>query len=225
MSSYREVPPMDENYREAREKMVDTQLIPRGIRDPGVLNAMRKIPRHLFVEGPLGAEAYADHPLPIGQGQTISQPYIVALMTEALELTGSEKTLELGTGSGYQAAILAELSARVYTIERVKPLLDKAKEVLDRLGYGNIEYKLYNGTIGWEEHQPYDAIMVTAGAPRIPDPLLQQLADHGRLIIPLGNRYSQELIRVTKKGDSLVEKSFGGCRFVSLVGEHGWKEE
>jgi protein-L-isoaspartate(D-aspartate) O-methyltransferase len=170
-------------------------------------------------------EAYADHPLPIGEGQTISQPYIVALMTEALELTGSEKTLELGTGSGYQAAILAELSARLYTIERIQPLLEKARKVLEGLGYHNVEYKVYNGTMGWEEHQPYDAVMVTAGAPKIPQPLIDQLADRGRLIIPVGNRYSQELIRVTRKGGQLVEKSFGGCRFVSLMGEHGWKEE
>jgi len=213
------------DYSPARARMVNSQLTPRGIRDPRVIDAMRKVPRHLFLDEPHWPEAYDDHPLPIGHGQTISQPYIVALMTEALDLVGHEKTLELGTGSGYQTAVLAELSREVYTIERIEPLLVQAQRVLARLGYANIFFKLHDGTMGWEENQPYDAIMVTAGAPKIPDPLVNQLAEGGRLIIPVGNRFSQELVRVTKKGGSLIEKSFGGCRFVSLVGEHGWKEE
>jgi protein-L-isoaspartate(D-aspartate) O-methyltransferase len=214
----------DHDYRLAREKMVETQLVPRNITDPGVLAAMRKVPRHRFVEKGLLGEAYADHPLPIGHGQTISQPYIVALMTQALELTGTEYTLEIGTGSGYQTAILAELSRRVYTVERVKPLINGTMRLLDELGYTNIVYKTYDGTLGWEENSPYDAIIVTAGAPKIPEPLIGQLADRGRLVIPVGDRYTQELVRITRRKDKLVRKGFGGCRFVDLIGEHGWKD-
>jgi protein-L-isoaspartate(D-aspartate) O-methyltransferase len=216
---------MEENhdYRLAREKMVETQLIPRGISDKRVLAAVRKVPRHRFVGIGLLGEAYNDHPLPIGEGQTISQPYIVALMTEALELTGTEYTLEIGTGSGYQTALLAELSRRVYTVERVKPLMNGAIKLLDELGYTNISFKIFDGTLGWEENGPYDAIIVTAGAPQIPQPLIDQLAEKGRLVIPVGDRYSQELIRITRKKGRLVRKSFGGCRFVDLIGVHGWK--
>jgi protein-L-isoaspartate(D-aspartate) O-methyltransferase len=214
---------MVHDYKHARERMVKNQIIPRGIKDPRVLEAMRKIPRHLFVEEALRGEAYNDHPLPIGHKQTISQPYIVALMTEALELTGKEKTLEIGTGSGYQAAILAELSERVYTIERVRPLLVKARRILDELGYTNILFKVFDGTVGWKEFEPYDAIIVTAGAPQIPSPLIGQLAEGGRLLIPVGNRFSQELVKVTKKDGNLIERNLGGCRFVDLVGEYGWK--
>lgn len=214
---------MVHDYKHARERMVKNQIIPRGIKDPRVLEAMRKIPRHLFVEEALRGEAYNDHPLPIGHKQTISQPYIVALMTEALELTGKEKTLEIGTGSGYQAAILAELSERVYTIERVRPLLVKARRILDELGYTNILFKVFDGTVGWKEFEPYDAIIVTAGAPQIPSPLIGQLAEGGRLLIPVGNRFSQDLVKVTKKNGNLIERNLGGCRFVDLVGEYGWK--
>ena len=185
---------------------------------------MGKIHRHLFVEEALIGEAYNDHPLPIGHKQTISQPYIVALMTQALELTGKEKTLELGTGSGYQAAILAELSEKVYTIERLRPLMEKARKLLGELGYNNILFKAFDGTLGWKEHEPYDAIMVTAGAPKIPETLPGQLADGGRIIIPIGDKYSQELIKVTRKKNRYKEKNLGGCRFVDLIGEHGWKE-
>ena len=215
---------MAHDYRLAREKMVKNQLIPRGITDQGVLKAMGKIHRHLFVEEALIGEAYNDHPLPIGHKQTISQPYIVALMTQALELTGKEKTLELGTGSGYQAAILAELSEKVYTIERLRPLMEKARKLLGELGYNNILFKAFDGTLGWKEHEPYDAIMVTAGAPKIPETLPGQLADGGRIIIPIGDKYSQELIKVTRKKNRYKEKNLGGCRFVDLIGEHGWKE-
>ncbi len=211
-------------FAEKREKMVKEQLIRRGIHDKRVLDAMRKVPRHLFVPADLVEEAYNDYPLPIGYGQTISQPYIVALMTEALELSGDEKTLEIGTGSGYQTAILAELSKEVYTIERIISLLDKAKEVLKNLGYKNIFFKAGDGTLGWPENKPYDAIIVTAGAPKIPQPLLDQLADKGRLVIPVGDRFSQELIKVTKSKEGLIRENLGGCRFVNLIGIHGWKE-
>jgi protein-L-isoaspartate(D-aspartate) O-methyltransferase len=215
---------MTHDYRLARERMVKNQLIPRGIADENVLRAMGKIQRHLFVEEALVGEAYNDHPLPIGHKQTISQPYIVALMTEALELTGKEKVLEIGTGSGYQTAILAELADAVYTVERIEPLLEKSKDLLQSLGYKNIFFKAYDGTLGWEDFAPFDAIMVTAGAPKVPDPLLKQLADGGRMIIPIGNKYSQDLIRVTRVKDRFVEKNLGGCRFVDLIGEHGWKD-
>jgi protein-L-isoaspartate(D-aspartate) O-methyltransferase len=204
--------------------MVKTQLIPRGISNKLVLDAMRKVPRDKFVEEALTKEAYNDHPLPIGNKQTISQPYIVALMTEALELTGMEKTLEIGTGSGYQTAILAELSEKVYTVERIRDLMIKAKEVLAELDYMNIFFKGFDGTLGWEEFAPYDAIIVTAGAPKIPRPLRDQLADGGRLIIPVGNRFSQDLIKVKRNGNDYTRENLGGCRFVDLLGVHGWKD-
>ncbi len=211
-----------ENAEEAREWMVEKQLIPRGIRDPRVLEAMRRVPRHRFVPKDIEVEAYDDRPLHIGHGQTISQPYMVALMTEALELTGAEKTLEIGTGSGYQAAVLAELSSWVYTVERVPALRDRSRRILNELGYTNIRYRVFNGTLGWEEHQPYDAIIVTAGAPRVPDALLEQLADGGRLVIPVGDRFSQMLTKLTKRDGKISRQNLGGCRFVSLVGEQGW---
>jgi protein-L-isoaspartate(D-aspartate) O-methyltransferase len=215
---------MAHDYRLARERMVKNQLIPRGITDGNVLQAMAKVQRHLFVEEALIGEAYNDHPLPIGHKQTISQPYIVALMTEALELAGKEKVMEIGTGSGYQTAILAELSAKVYTVERIEPLLEKSKSLLQSLGYTNIFFKTYDGTLGWEDFAPFDAIIVTAGAPKVPDPLLKQLTDGGRMILPIGNKFSQDLIRVTRAKDRFVEKNLGGCRFVDLIGEHGWKD-
>jgi protein-L-isoaspartate(D-aspartate) O-methyltransferase len=216
---------MTHDYRLARERMVRNQLIPRGISDERVLAAMEKVHRHLFVEEALTGEAYNDHPLPIGHKQTISQPYIVALMTEALQLTGEDKVLEIGTGSGYQTAILAELARAVYTVERVAPLLEKSKQLLESLGYTNIRLKVSDGTLGWEEFAPYDAIMVTAGAPEIPQPLLDQLSEGGRLIIPIGNRYSQDLIRVKRAKSRFIEENLGGCRFVDLIGNHGWKDE
>jgi protein-L-isoaspartate(D-aspartate) O-methyltransferase len=212
------------NYRLARERMVKTQLIPRGIKNKLVLDAMRLVPRDKFVEEAMVKEAYNDHPLPIGNKQTISQPYIVALMTEALELTGNEKTLEIGTGSGYQTAILAELSKKVYTIERIRDLMIKAKAILSELGYTNILFKGFDGTLGWEEYAPYDAIIVTAGAPKIPQPLMDQLSNGGRLIIPVGNRFSQDLIKITRTKKDYTRENLGGCRFVDLLGIHGWKE-
>lgn len=215
---------MSHDFKLARERMVKNQLASRGIADEGVLQAMGKIPRHLFISEALAGEAYNDHPVPIGEKQTISQPYIVALMTEALELKGKENTLEIGTGSGYQTAILAELSSRVYTIERIKSLLVDARKLLAQLGYDNVLFKAFDGTLGWKEYAPFDAIMVTAGAPGLPEPLIDQLADNGRMVIPVGDRYTQELIKVTKKGESLEQESFGGCRFVNLIGIHGWKD-
>ncbi len=215
---------MPHDFDLAKEKMVKNQLIPRGITDKGVLEAMGKIPRHLFVEEALLGEAYNDHPLPIGHKQTISQPYIVALMTQALELSGKEKTLEIGTGSGYQTAILAELSEKVYTVERIMPLVEKAGSLLSELGFTNIVFKAFDGTLGWVEHEPYDAIIVTAGAPKLPQPLLDQLVDGGRLLIPIGDRFSQELIKIVREKDHYKEKNLGGCRFVDLIGIHGWEK-
>ncbi len=212
------------DYRVAREKMVRGQLISRGIKDQRVLGAMGKIPRDRFVDEALTGEAYNDHPLPIGHKQTISQPYMVALMTEALKLTGDEKVLEIGTGSGYQTAILAELSEKVYTVERIRVLMVKARTTLADLEINNVLFKAFDGTLGWEDHAPYDAIMVTAGAPRIPRPLLDQLAEGGRLVIPIGDRTSQELMRITKQKGKYRQENLGGCRFVNLIGLHGWKD-
>jgi len=215
---------MSHDYNLSRERMVKNQLIARGIKDKRVLQVMGKIPRHLFIEDALYGEAYNDHPVPIGEKQTISQPYIVALMTEALELKGDENTLEIGTGSGYQTAILAELSSRVYTIERIKSLLGNARKLLSQLGYDNILFKAFDGTLGWKEYAPFDAIMVTAGAPHLAKPLIDQLADNGRMIIPVGDRYSQELMKVVRKGSEFEQESLGGCRFVNLIGAHGWAD-
>jgi protein-L-isoaspartate(D-aspartate) O-methyltransferase len=213
------------NFEAQRKRMVDTQLIPRGIHDPLVLKAMGKVPREQLVPKHLRDTAYADNALPIGEDQTISQPYIVALMTQALELKGGEKVLEVGTGSGYQAAILAEIARDVYTVERVTPLGEKAKQVLARLGYQNIHFRVFNGTLGWPERSPYDAVIVTAGAPEVPEPLLEQLEEGGRLVIPVGDRISQDLFKVRKVKGKPEKKDLGAVRFVSLVGEHGWKEQ
>jgi protein-L-isoaspartate(D-aspartate) O-methyltransferase len=215
---------MAHDFKLARERMVKNQLMARDIKDERVLRAMGKVPRHLFIQEALAGEAYNDHPVPIGEKQTISQPYIVALMTEALELKGSENTLEIGTGSGYQTAILAELSSRVYTVERIKSLLINARKLLAKLGYDNILFKAFDGTLGWKEYAPFDAIMVTAGSPNVPEPLKEQMADNGRMIIPVGDRYTQELIKITRKGEDFEQEGLGGCRFVNLIGVHGWKE-
>ncbi len=210
-------------YRRARERMVATQIAARGITDERVLEAMRKVPRHLFVEEALRDQAYADHPLPIGEGQTISQPYIVALMTEALELKGDEKVLEIGTGSGYQTAILAELARWVYSIERYPRLLERARQVLEALGYHNVILRLGDGTKGWPEAAPFDAIIVTAAGPRVPEPLLEQLAEGGRLVMPVGDEWSQYLVKVVKKGGKFHRQTLEPVRFVKLVGEYGFQ--
>ena len=185
---------MIDHYKIARQRMVDTQLVPRGIKDKRVLDAFRKVPRHLFVDEAMYSQAYSDFPLPIGEEQTISQPFIVAMMTEALELKGDERVLELGTGSGYQTAILAEICHRVYSIERISPLAGRARKVLDKLGYGNVVVKIGDGTLGWKDEAPFDAIIVTAGAPEIPQPLIDQLKTGGRFVIPVGGEFVQSLI-------------------------------
>jgi len=202
----------------AREAMVAEQIEQRGVRDARTLAAMRTVPRHLFVPPALQAEAYSDHPLPIGHDQTISQPYIVAFMTEALRLRGGETVLEVGTGSGYQAAVLAEIAARVYTIEIVAPLAEEARERLKRLGYRNVEVRAGDGYAGWPEKAPFDAVMVTAAAPHIPEPLKQQLKEGGRLVIPVGEAY-QELIVVTRKGATYAEDRVLPVRFVPMTGK------
>jgi len=213
------------DFPKARVKMVEEQIISREIRDPRVIAAMKKVPRHLFVEEALQSQAYSDHPLPIGEKQTISQPYMVALMTEALQLTGKEKVLEIGGGSGYQTAILAELAERVFSIERIRPLAIRARQLIYELGYFNVEIKIFDGTYGWAEEGPFDAIMVTAGAPDIPQPLVDQLTMGGRLVIPVGDAFVQDLIRITKTEDGIKKEDLGGCRFVKLIGKHGWNDE
>jgi len=213
------------NFQSKRQQMVDTQLIPRGIRDKRVIDAMKKVPRHLFLDEALWPQAYEDHPLPIGEKQTISQPYIVALMTELLQLTGKEKVLEIGSGSGFQTAVLAELAERVYTIERIPAIAKRARKVFDNLKYSNIIITIGDGTLGWKEHSPYDGIIVTAAAPNAPQPLLEQLSIRGRLVIPIGNEFSQDLIVYTREeANHYIEENHGGCRFVKLIGERGWKD-
>jgi protein-L-isoaspartate(D-aspartate) O-methyltransferase len=209
----------------ARKRMVHEQLVARGIKDTRVLVAMMKVPRHLFVEEGLWHQAYGDFPLPIGEGQTISQPYIVALMTEALQLTGDEKVLEIGTGSGYQAAVLAELTNHVFSIERISSMASKARKILDALGYGHVLMRIADGTHGWEEETPFTGIIVTAGAPEIPATLVEQLAVRGRLVIPVGDEYAQTLLKVVKKEKGYKEEDLGGVRFVKLIGDLGWKAD
>jgi len=202
--------------------MVRDQLRARGVSDQRVLQAMSEVPRHLFVDDAMQAQAYGDHPLPIGGDQTISQPLVVAAMTEALRLTGTEKVLEIGTGSGYQAAVLSRLCEKVYTVERINSLLAGARKVFDRLHYYNILSRLDDGTLGWQEHAPSDAIIVTAGGPEIPKPLVDQLAEHGRMVIPVGGRDVQELQYVTKMDGEIAVEKLESVRFVSLIGAHGW---
>jgi len=205
-----------------RERMVAEQLVPRGIRDDRVLEVMSTVPRHFFVDDALRSRAYGDFPLPIASGQTISQPYIVACMTEALKLKGHETVLEIGTGSGYQAAILSRLCTKVYTIERINVLLAGARKVFDQLKYFNIIAKLDDGTMGWPENGPYDAIMVTAGGPEVPKPLVEQLTDNGRMIIPVGDQHVQDLQMVEKVDGEVRINHLEKVRFVDLVGEYGW---
>ena len=213
------------NFQRNRLRMVEEQITGRGIKDPRLIVAMRKVPRHLFVEEALQDQAYSDHPLPIGEKQTISQPYMVALMTEALALTGKEKVLEIGTGSGYQAAILAELASKVFTVERILSLAMRARELLLQLNYSNVEVKFSDGTVGWPDESPFDAIMVTAGSPEIPQPLIDQLKVGGRMAIPVGDANAQDLIRIVKTEDGIKKENWGGCRFVKLIGKYGWEVE
>ncbi len=202
--------------------MVRTQLLERGVHDSRVLDAMRKVPRHLFVEPALVNRAYDDDPLPIGAKQTISQPYIVGYMLQALKLTGTERVLEIGTGSAYQTALLAELCANVFSVEKLRALAAQARARLDELRYYNVAIHMGDGTLGWSEHAPYDAIIVAAGAPRVPEPLAQQLAPGGKLIIPIGDHQSQTLKLTARTPSGLEETNLGGCRFVKLLGRYGW---
>lgn len=205
--------------------MVEEQLRRRGIHDQRLLAVMANIPRHSFVSSDYQLAAYEDRPLPIGEGQTISQPYMVAVMTQSLELKGDERVLEIGTGSGYQTAILAEMAKTIFTIERIQELLLRAQKILQELGYENIFFLTGDGTKGWPEKAPFDGIIVTAGAPEIPQTLTSQLAEGGRLVIPVGPRYTQTLYKVTRKRNQFTEEDLTGCVFVPLVGDFGWKEE
>jgi protein-L-isoaspartate(D-aspartate) O-methyltransferase len=211
-------------YQKLRDEMVEHQLRARGISDERVLEALRRVPRHLFVPAARRDRAYDDTPLPLGEGQTISQPYMVAWMTELLELEGREVVLEVGTGSGYQAAVLGVLAKKVYTIERIPQLADEARKILDQLGVDNIEIVVGDGSKGLKEHAPYDRILVTAGSPSVPQVLVEQLADGGRLIIPVGPASMQMLTVVTRHGSEIETHEVGGCVFVPLVGMYGWEQ-
>ena len=210
------------DFKAARARLVE--YLSADIKDKRVMAAMAKVPRELFIPPGSRHLAYEDRPLPLGLEQTISQPFIIALMTEALELTGSEKVLEVGTGSGYQAAILAELARLVVTVERLSPLAEAARRVLDSLGYANIEMHIAEETLGWQQGAPYEAIIVTAGAPKVPNALLMQLAIEGRLVIPVGSQYIQELYKITRRKEGNTVQNLGGCRFVSLIGNEAWEE-
>lgn len=210
------------DYEDEQREMVQTQIAARGVKDMRVLAAMGTIPRHFFVEESMQSKAYQDGPLLIGENQTISQPYMVALMTEALQLRPTDRVLEIGTGSGYQTAILAKLSEWVYSVERFPNLARKAQSIIEQLNITNVSILVGDGSQGWEEHSPYNGIVVTAGSPDFPKSLLNQLANGGRLVIPVGDRSSQTLWRVTRRGAQLDYEDLGGCRFVKLMGEEGW---
>jgi protein-L-isoaspartate(D-aspartate) O-methyltransferase len=215
---------LDDTYLESRVEMVEMQLRKRGIRDAGVLSAMASVPRHEFVTEQLRSKAYSDEPLPIGAGQTISQPYIVGAMTEALKLGGTERVLEIGTGCGYQTAVLSLLSREVYSVEFRLELATSAAERLDRLGYKNVHVHCGDGSSGLKEFGPYDAILVAAAAPSVPAPLTDQLNEGGRLIAPVGAEERQELMLMTRNGSEVRQRRLEACRFVPLLGRHGWKD-
>jgi protein-L-isoaspartate(D-aspartate) O-methyltransferase len=219
-------PAVDEirQYAHLRELMVERYLAARGIRDERVLQAMRETPRHLFVPPALAAKAYGDSALPIGSRQTISQPFIVARMIELLELTGKEKVLEIGTGTGYQASVLSRVAGRVYSIERINELALKAMELVKRLQLKNVSIKVFDGTYGWSDQAPFDRIIVAAAAPEVPEPLVQQLVRGGKMLIPVGSGGNQKLARVSKVGTRLQIEDCGGVEFVPLIGRFGWKE-
>lgn len=216
---------MDAQFAAARRLMVEEQLRARGIRDERVLKAMAEVPRHLFVPDKYQNLAYEDQPLPIGSGQTISQPYMVAIMVEALELKGDEVVLEVGTGSGYQAAILSLLARKVYSVEIIPELAEDARERLKQLGYENVEVVLGNGSLGWKKGGPYDAIVVAAAAPKVPESLIDQLKEGRSLVIPVGDYSLQNCVRVKKEEGKVRFEDLGACSFVPLVGEEGWKKE
>jgi len=213
-----------QSYLGQRQKMVEDQLVARGIKDLRVLETMSRLPRHRFVPEYLAHKAYGEHPLPIGHHQTISQPYAQAVMSQALQLTGEERVLELGTGSGYQTALLAELAAQVFTIERLKPLGLKAKARLDEMGYANINFRFCDGTYGWRDRGPYDAILFAAGAPEIPKVLIEQLAEGGRLVGPVGENGQQKLVALTRTDSGVQETRLGDCNFVPLIGKFGFSD-
>jgi len=210
-------------YARERERMVEEQLATRGVIDPRVLAVLRSVPRHRFVQEALRDRAYGDHPLPIGEEQTISQPFIVGLMSALLELTGQEKVLEVGTGSGYQTAVLAELARRVCSIERLPRLAERARGTLESLGYDNVWVRVGNGTLGWPDQAPFDRIIVTAGGPAVPPPLVQQLAEGGRMILPVGSADNQVLTIVENVGGEIRQRTQGECKFVKLVGKYAWE--
>jgi protein-L-isoaspartate(D-aspartate) O-methyltransferase len=210
-------------YTRERDRMVDEQLAGRGVTDPRVVAAMRRVPRHRFVQEALRARAYGDHPLPIGEEQTISQPFIVGLMTSLLELSGREKVLEVGTGSGYQTAVLAALARRVCSIERLPRLAERARAILESLGADNVWVRVGNGALGWPDEAPFDRIIVTAGGPSIPPPLVQQLADGGRMVLPVGSSENQTLTVVENVGGEIRQRTHGECKFVKLVGKYAWE--
>jgi protein-L-isoaspartate(D-aspartate) O-methyltransferase len=212
----------DGRFHRERERMVEEQLVRRGITDARVLAVMRRVPRHLFVEEALRDRAHGDHPLPIGEEQTISQPYIVALMSALLELGGREKVLEVGTGSGYQTAVLAGLARRVCSIERLPRLAERARATLEALGCDNVWIRVGNGALGWPDEAPFERILVTAGGPSVPPPLFQQLAEGGRLVLPLGDAEAQTLTVVDKVRGAMRTRAEGECKFVRLVGKYGW---
>jgi len=215
-------------HRSTRENMIKYQLVTRGISDENVLKAFLKVKRHQFVPSEIGHLAYNDSPLSIGEGQTISQPYIVALMMQVLELKASDNVLEIGTGSGYQTALLAEIVNNVYTVERIDSLLQKAKNKLEKLNYDNVYYRSGDGTLGWQAGYPkmeeFDKIIVAAAAPDIPESLTKQLAMNGKLIIPTGSRTLQQLVIITRTKDGYIHTNEGGCTFVPLIGDEGWQE-
>ena len=217
-------PELIQSYAGQRRKMVEEQLVERGVKNLSVLEAMSRVPRHLFAQASLQHRAYGDTPLPIGENQTISQPYIVGAMTEALALKGEERVLEIGTGSGYQTAIIAELCRQVFTIERLNNLSRKAQNILESLNYMNIVFKMFDGTYGWPDQAPFDAILITASAPEIPDSLVKQLGDGGRLVAPIGGADKQKLVVLTKKGDRVSRRDLGHCKFVPLIGKYGWPQ-
>lgn len=212
------------DFKSLQEEMVAQQIMRRGVVTPRVIEAFKKVPRHLFVPEQFQSHSYNDHPLPIGEGQTISQPYIVALMTDLLDLSGEDKVLEIGTGSGYQAAILAELAKEVYTTERHKLLAERAEKIFKELNYQNVKVLVGDGTKGWREFSPYQKIIVTASAPDVPQPLFIQLDEMGKLVIPIGGRWSQDLTLIEKRKGKMIRKSVCGCVFVPLIGEYGYRD-
>ncbi len=214
--------PPSARFARDRERMVAEQLVRRGITDERVLEAMRKVPRHLFVEEALRDRAYGDYPLPIGEGQTISQPYMVGIMTQLLRLTGQEKVLEIGTGSGYQTAVLAELARRVCSVERIPSLAARARATLEALGYTNVWVRTADGTLGWPDEAPFDGVVVSAGAPSVPEPLFEQLAEGGRMVVPVGDATSQTLTVVERVDGKMRTTTDAGCVFVKLIGKYGW---